>query len=57
MKDVKLRKYIKPTVKEKKLKLNFFLTNSVFLDQFNILGKVYASSIGESESGPSDCCE
>src|SRR6266849_7716970 len=41
-------KYQKPTIKEKKVTISFFLTNVNFIDQFTLMGDVYAQSGGSS---------
>lgn len=37
-------KYQKPKITKKRIKLSFFLTNISWIDQFNLVGKVYAQS-------------
>lgn len=39
-------KYISPKITSKKIKLSFFLSNVMWLDQFNLVGNVYAQSGG-----------
>ncbi len=41
-----LKKYTRAKVTQKRIKLSFFLTPMGFLDQFNLLGTVYAQSGG-----------
>ncbi len=36
------KKYISPAIRAKKIKLNFFFSQNVWYDQFNVVGKVYA---------------
>lgn len=45
------KKYQKPQITNKKVKLSFFLTKISYIDQFNIIGNIYASSGGGSDSG------
>lgn len=40
----KKKRYIPPKIKVKKVKLSFFMQNVSWLDQFNIIGNVYAQS-------------
>lgn len=42
----KIKKYIKPKIKRRKVKLNYFLSKVFWLDQFNFIGTVYAQSGG-----------
>lgn len=42
----KLLKYYKPKIAVKKVKISFFLSNIFWLDQFNMVGDVYAQSGG-----------
>jgi len=44
----KLKKYIKPKIYTKKIKVNFFLTPMGFIDHFNLMGNIYAQSPGGS---------
>lgn len=44
----KKTKYLKPQIKIKKLKISFFLTKTLWIDQFNLMGKVYAQ-YGDTE--------
>lgn len=41
---MKKKKYLKPKMSNRKVKLNFFLSNISMLDQFNFIGSVYAQS-------------
>lgn len=52
------KKYLKAKIKIKKIKITYFLTPVGFLDQFNLLGTVYAQSGGEGEGGEGQdaCC-
>lgn len=43
--------YQKPKITTKKLKISFFLSRVSWLDQFNMLGSVYAQSGGGSSDG------
>ena len=43
-------KYQKPIIKTKKIKISFFMSKVSVLDQFNIIGDVYAQSGGGSPS-------
>lgn len=42
----KKRKYFTPQIKIKKIKVNFFLSKFYWIDQFNLIGDVYAQSGG-----------
>jgi hypothetical protein len=42
--------YQKPKIKVKKVKMSFFHSNIWWLDQFNLVGEVYAQSGGSSFS-------
>lgn len=48
MKSLK-KKYKSPTIKTKRIKLNFFLTQTL-TDDFNVFGKMYIAS------GSVECC-
>ncbi len=43
-------KYIKPTLSEEKIELNFFLTNIEYIDHFTIVGNAYAQTSGSGGS-------
>ena len=51
-----LKKYIKPQIKQKKIKLSYFLSNIIWVDQFNLVGKVYAQSSDAGGGGTSGGC-
>lgn len=42
----KKKKYMAPQIKFKKIKVNFFLSNFFWIDEFNMVGDVYAQSGG-----------
>lgn len=47
----KLKRYLKPKISERKVKINFFLSNITWVDQFSLLGDVYAQSGDQMPSG------
>lgn len=51
----KLKKYIKAKITAKKIKITYFLTPMGYLDQFNLLGTVYAQSGGEGGDPGGSC--
>ena len=46
-------KYQKPTIISKKIKISFFMSKMTILDQFNIIGDIYAQSGGSGGDGGS----
>lgn len=46
-----VKKYIRAKIKEKKIKVSYFLTPMGFLDQFHLIGTVYAQSGGGGDGG------
>ena len=53
---MKRKKYSKPKIISKKIKLSFFLSNFKFIDSFGWVGNVYAQSSGSTGgSSGGDC--
>ncbi len=54
----KVKRYIKPEVTSKKVKISFFLSKVFWVDNFNLVGDVYAQSGGcaaASDCASNDC--
>lgn len=48
--------YSKPKITQKKIKISYFLSNVHWLDQFNLIGNVYAQSSCEGSPSCAESC-